>query len=89
MQENIIKVQIGEGEPVLLHIRETRAPKAYDGFGTFTLAEYHSYGRLIAIRDEHLTWQLGRYNSGIFACEPPEQFDARAVETEIWKRIAQ
>jgi len=85
--ENTIKIKIGEGVPVLFHVRETRAPKAYDGFGTFTLSEYASYGRLVMIRDEHLAWQQGRYASGIFACDPPEYFNAREIEVELWKKL--
>jgi hypothetical protein len=84
---NTITVQIGDDDPVLFHVRETRAPKAYDGFGTFTLSEYSSYGRLILIRNEQLQWQTARYASGIFACEPPEYFDQDAIKTELWKRL--
>ena len=83
-----LTIRVNEDQ-VVYHVRETRAPKAYDGFGTFTISEYHGYGRLVAIRDEHYAWQTGRYSSGIFACEPPEYFDQKAIETEIWKRIAQ
>ena len=55
----------------------TDAPCAYDGFGTLLVIDYgqpvaHPGGyatrgpaRLVAIREERLAWQTGRYGSGL------------------------
>lgn len=69
------KIQLG---PIELNyvLALTDAPKNYDGFGTFTIAEYgwpvegytRKDARLVAIRAEHLHWQTGRYSSGLNTC---------------------
>ena len=48
----------------------TDAPPEYDGFGTATTAE--AVGtingkvlRRVSVRDEHLEWQVSRYQSGL------------------------
>ncbi len=55
----------------------TKAPVAYDGFGTLTLGVSENGERRIAIRKDHRGWQEGRYSSGLqwFRAEPdaPEQ----------------
>lgn len=70
-----IDLQIASFKTVL-HIHETTAPEAYDGFGTFTIAESRAHKgesrttRLVAIRQEHVEWQRGRYGSGFHASQP-------------------
>jgi hypothetical protein len=83
-----VEIKIGTDEAVRYHVRQTRAPKAYDGFGTIELADYNDYGRIVLIRDEHLAWQEGRYSSGTFACTSPEYYDEKSVCKELWNRIA-
>jgi hypothetical protein len=86
--EHRISVRIGGDDSVLYHIRQTRAPRDYDGFGTIQLADYgKEQGRLVLIRDEHFLWQTGRYESGWFACCLPEHVDRNGVKQELWKRL--
>jgi hypothetical protein len=81
------------GESVDFHVRKTRAPKDYDGFGTWTIYEYdggeqhrlESF-RLVLIRSEHMSWQVGRYNSGGFAGECPEEWQYGEVIELLRKR---
>jgi hypothetical protein len=85
-----IRVRIGNGEDneVLYHIRQTRAPKAYDGFGTIELQDVGGdIGRFVLIRDEHFNWQSGRYSSGMFACAAPDAIDAEDVKKVLWQRL--
>jgi hypothetical protein len=85
--EHTIEISIGNS-PVLYHIRNTRAPKPYDGFGTIELANYGGpEGRLVMIRDEHYQWQTSRYASGIFACTPPATNLSGEVQQELWRRL--
>jgi hypothetical protein len=88
-----IDIQIG-GDRVVFVVAATTAPKSYDGFGTFTLAEIGTEDnpqRLVLIREEHLQWQTTRYGSdgateaGWFDWFHPEHIDVAPV---LWKRLA-
>jgi len=84
-----IRVKICFDE-VLYHLRQTRAPRAYDGFGTIQLADYGGEdGRLVMIRDEHANWQIPRYQSGNFACWKPEHDVRKEAREELWRRLLQ
>lgn len=43
----------------------TKAPEAYDGFGTFTVESYPDGWRKVAVRLDARTWQTMRYSSGL------------------------
>lgn len=62
-----VKVMIGkfEAEYVLYN---TKAPAAYDGFGTISL-DTHSGGRTVAIQVRNEEWQTMRYRSGLHQAE--------------------
>jgi len=67
-----LPVKIGTFETTL-HLFETTAPEAYDGFDTFTLATAHTKAgpvRLVAISKRNLEWQTGRYASGLHTPRP-------------------
>jgi hypothetical protein len=88
LETHSIIVQIGNDEAVLYHLRQTRAPKDYDGFGTIELADAGGeYGRLVLIRDQHYDWQSSRYSSGFFACAVPVEFDRGDAQSFLWERI--
>jgi hypothetical protein len=79
---------------VTYHFRRTSAPKAYDGFGTFTVYEYDAGEkykdqsfRVVAIRAEHLNWQTARYSSGCFASPWPEDWQRDDLVLALWKRL--
>lgn len=89
-----ITIKIGDTE-IRYALRQTGAPRDYDGFGTFTVVDGLPSGqsragqsRLVLIREEHLAWQEGRYASGLgtFAWEP-EGFDQQAVEEALWNKL--
>lgn len=46
----------------------TNAPVAYDGFGTRTVIDQKDR-RVVDVQDRHATWQLGRYNSGMYVMD--------------------
>ena len=63
------------------HLWRTKAPRAYDGFGTFTVLESglnergcpgEHYDRIVLVPVEHAQWQEMRYCSGHYAPEPHE-----------------
>ncbi len=87
-----LNVSIG-GESVTYAIAETLAPKAYDGFGTLTLLSYDNCDdrktttRIVLIREDQLTWQVGRYNSGLHYATKPTGFDASAVSAHLWEKL--
>lgn len=85
-EQPTITTKIGKTE-ITWNVFQTRAPKAYDGFGTFTAADYGDEGRLVLVRPEHTEYQRARYGSGMFACEPPEYLDSDALEQELWLRL--
>jgi len=59
-----IAIKIGDSE-VIYALKLTRAPREYDGFGTFTLQTgWPNDCRLCCVREEHLQWQTGRNASG-------------------------
>lgn len=71
-----------------LNIMVTSAPESYDGFGTFTIArggaDYAGNRtplRLVAIQDESLSWQSGRYASGLHS---PVRYDEDALKNCAW-----
>lgn len=79
------------GETVNFHLRVTAAPKAYDGFGTISIYEYDSGNkatsfRLVLIREEHLAWQVGRYQSGMFTPTMPEEWQYAEVVEKMRRR---
>jgi len=80
-----IKVMIGAAS-VDYVVMLTRAPREYDGFGTFTLQDWNTEGRLVCIREEHLQWQLGRNGSGGFSTVEPD-VDAQAIQDALWARL--
>lgn len=88
----MITVTIGS-HTVTYHLVETDSPRAYDGFGTIEL--YNSGPgakhpkRMVLVNTEHLTWQLGRYGSGLHTGEEQDN-DAsmqRYVADRLWKRL--
>lgn len=90
--ETQLSISIG-GDTVLFQVRQTRAPREFDGFGTIELATWSGENkrydeRLVLIREEHLGWQSSRYSSGLFACEAPDFYDINAIKAEIWQRIS-
>jgi hypothetical protein len=94
MQKNseyVIVIRIGDEDTVLFHARVTDAPPVYDGFGTFTVAEWSGEGkneaRLVLIRDEHFEWQTHRYASGMHTPTLPEYFNRKAIAEVLWHRI--
>lgn len=66
----------------------TRAPRAYDGFGTITI-QGSSAGdeRLVAIDQDHETWQVGRYGSGMYSAEPAGKFFDGIAQDVLLKRL--
>jgi hypothetical protein len=74
------------GESVDWHLRQTRAPKDYDGFGTFCIHEYEG-DRLVLIRAEHFNWQTARYASGGFAVVMPEEWQYSEAIELLRKRL--
>ena len=48
--DHTINVQIGNDSPVVYHIRQTRAPLAYDGFGTIQLQDVGG-GKVVRLTD--------------------------------------
>jgi hypothetical protein len=46
----------------------TRAPEAYDGFGTYTVKRFdNSLYRVVDIAKRHEVWQRSMYGSGLYA----------------------
>ena len=86
-----INISIGSNpETQVFHALITNAPAAYDGFGTFTVAQLYEPGnRLVLVRDEHLEWQKMRYHSGMhLALDPTTQGITPEGITEIlWNRL--
>jgi hypothetical protein len=72
-------------ETVRYFVRQTDAPKDYDGFGTIELADFGE--RIVLIREEHFTWQTQRYSSGLKGTEETLQ-PISLIADEIWKRIS-
>jgi len=95
-----IKIQLGSFETELV-LALTDAPVNYDGFHTFTLQQFDyplggtkNNARLVAMRSEHATWQLGRYHSGWNVTLNEENFDKefshfteRELIDMLWLRI--
>lgn len=79
-----ITITIGDNE-VTWHVMETDAPSDYDGFGTFTIADYGD-SRTVLIRSEHQIWQTMRYSSGNHWSKPTEH-DMDNVADLLWKRL--
>jgi hypothetical protein len=87
-----IKIQIGQDECVFV-VKQTNAPQAYDGFGTFAVYEYGpensaDFLRIVLIREEHLSWQLPRYSSGMHTATDCDLITESDVAEILWKRIA-
>ena len=88
-----IEVSVGDLRKTY-HIVQTRAPKDYDGFGTFTIHEYDAGPehkadsfRVVLIPEDAFKWQTLRYASGMFAFTAPEYVDDGAIQDALWKRI--
>jgi hypothetical protein len=86
-----IQVRIGDVEVNYL-IKVTRAPREYDGFGTFTVVSDfdHDGARLCCVREEHAGWQLGRNQSGRYSLDDPpagmRESDVRdALFARLWR----
>jgi hypothetical protein len=90
----MITVKIGDTE-VQYHVVLTTAPKNYDGFGSFTLdesiGEARNYKRFVLVNDRHLTWQVGRYASGMYRADVQEEKAINAmrrhIETQLWRKL--
>lgn len=89
-----IQIKIGQDDIQFL-VKQTSAPVEYDGFGTFTVYEWNSGPtkadnfRIVLIREQHVTWQLARYSSGMHTATDPESFVTdRDIAEILWKRIA-
>jgi len=80
-----IEIKIGDISETY-HLAETTAPKAYDGFGTFTVAGYDNV-RFVLIRGDTLAWQTGRYQSGMHTPVVPVGFDTKAVAAWLWEKL--
>ena len=70
----------------------TKAPRAFDGFGTLTLHENDVEGRVVGVIPEHLGWQLSRYGSAFYQAFPIEGSDFSGAEERdlaavIWDRL--
>ena len=98
MNKQLDRITVGiDGEAVTYFIAQTTAPRAYDGFGTFTIYSYDfdedgravskDGFRMVLIREEHFEWQNGRYNSGLFYAIRPEDVDKQDVVKALWKRF--
>jgi len=81
---SFIRIAIGNQE-AQFHIMTTDAPKEYDGFGTFCVGEFKKE-RTILIRVEHLAWQQGRYQSGVYYVRASD-LGNEPVEEFLWSRI--
>jgi hypothetical protein len=83
-----VTIKIGDGE-VTYAVKQTRAPRSYDGFGTFTLQDgLADNSRLVMVRKEHLTWQEGRNASGLGTfLYDPEYATQQDVEEALWKLL--
>jgi hypothetical protein len=82
-----ITVKIGSAE-VTYALKLTRAPRDYDGFGTFTLQTgWPDDQRLCCVREEHLMWQTARNASGGFAMVDPEGLTEQLVADALWARL--
>ena len=79
-----IKIAIGDGE-ITFHAIDTTAPKDYDGFGTFTLADYGD-SRTVLVGHDHFDWQITRYTSGCHKADA-SAFDMQDIEQTLWDRL--
>jgi hypothetical protein len=57
----------------------TDAPKCYDSFGTSTVEALdvrtiHGQIRRVAVHEDHVEWQIMRYQSGLYVGLTPEQW---------------
>jgi len=75
-----------DGQPITYHLRQTRAPRDYDGFGTLTVSVFDDM-RWVLIKEEHLQWQSVRYSSGMFAAIEPDEHMRDQIIQELWKRF--
>jgi hypothetical protein len=67
-------------------LRETSAPRNYDGFGTITLVDTGDR-RIVGIHVEHLDWQTTRYGSGLFGTREVTLDEESACETVFVDRV--
>ena len=81
---SFIKIAIGDQE-AQFHIMRTDAPKEYDGFGTFCVGDFKGE-RTVLIRVEHLAWQQGRYQLGMFYMRPSD-LGNEAITEFLWSRV--
>jgi hypothetical protein len=79
------KADASDEYTVTYNVMDTNAPVDYDGFGTFTLAEYGEF-RTVMIREEHFGWQTARFSSGNKWSRPTEH-DRKDIIQALWKRL--
>lgn len=73
----------------------TNAPYQYDGFGTFTVLQdkFFFQDKLIECRvtlilKQYREWQISRYQSGSYICEPANKLvDIQYLLNILWERI--
>src|SRR5262245_60614465 len=90
----MIPIQIGSIS-THYHLYRTTAPQAYDGFGTISvdtsrLAKGHGEDveRYVLIDAEHLTWQVGRYASGLHAAAAVQDASLeRMCINRLWQHL--
>jgi hypothetical protein len=88
-----LHIQLGSQINLNYVVAVTTAPKAYDGFGTITLAPAYlgdRDARLVLIREEHCNWQRGRYSSGMYSCcteDGVSHYDESMLTEELYKRL--
>ena len=77
------------------------APRAYDGFGTITAKEFGAPiivdnivtkgdARLVLIERDHLQWQVGRYQSGLYAGivdDIENTFEQRDITEALYSKL--
>lgn len=91
------KVTIGN-TTINFILAATTAPEPYDAFDTFTIREIENPGeklvRIVLIPEERLSWQVGRYGSGLYGwtteAERFDYFDPEFIDVEklLWERIS-
>lgn len=81
MSATVIEVRIGDSLAEY-RLHKTTAPAAYDGHGTKTIYDGGDI-RYVLVRPENEQWQYGRYQSGLFATEPSDDFTAADLRDKL------
>lgn len=67
---------------------ETTAPVNYDGFGTFGVyGDDSTTSRFALVDQDHATWQLARWSSGLCPGWPALAFSKQDLTDLLWGRI--